>query len=130
MAKKILITDDHRDLFDATKMHFENEGYEVVTAYDEEECLIKVKTEHPDLIILDISILKTNEYTVTKAMKMNEDMKHIPIIVLTEKNQMEDLFQAEGIKVYIVKPFQFEVLIGKVKDLLQESEAEEGAKNS
>jgi len=124
MAKRILIVDDHRDLFDAKKMHFENEGYDVVTACDEEECLIKVKTECPDLIIFDISIPKANEYTVTKAMKINEAMKHIPIIVLTEKNQMEDLLQAGGVIEHMIKPFKFGALVGKVRELLKELEVE------
>jgi len=124
VAKKILIADDHRDLFDAAKMHFENEGYEVVTAYDEQECLIKVKAEHPDLIIFDISMPKTDEYTVIKAIKTNEDMKHIPIIVLTEKNQMESLFQVEGMIKHMIKPVKFGVLVGKVRELLKELEVE------
>ena len=124
MAKKILIADDHRDLFDAKKMHFENEGFDVVTAYDEEECVIKVKTEHPDLIIYDISMPKMDEYTVTRAMKMNEDMKHIPIIVLTEKNQMEGHFQAEEMIEHMIKAVKFGVLVGKVRELLKELEVE------
>jgi len=124
MAKKILIIDDHRDLFDAAKMHFENEGYEVVTAYDEQGCLIKVKAEHPDLIIFDICMPKADEYTVIKTMKTNEDMKHIPIIVLTEKNQMESHFQAEGMIKHMIKPVKFGVLVGKVRELLKELEVE------
>jgi len=124
MEKKILITDDYRDLFDAKKIHFENEGYEVVTAYDEKECLIKVRMEHPDLIIFDISLPKAEEYMAIKAMKTNEDMKHIPIIVLTEKNQMKGLFQSEGMIEHMIKPFEFGILIGKVRELLEESETE------
>jgi len=124
MAKKILIVDDHRDLFDAKKMHFENEGFDVVTAYDEEECLIKVKTECPDLIIFDISMPKTDEYMFIKTMKTNEDVKHIPIIVLTEKNQMEGQFQAEEMIEYMIKPVKFGVLVGKVRKILKELEVE------
>lgn len=124
MGKKILIADDHRDLFDAKKMHFENEGYDVVTAYDADECLIKVKTEHPDLIIFDISLSKADEYTVPKAMKMDAEMKHIPIIVLTEKNQMEGHFQAEEMIEHMIKPVKFGVLVGKVRELLKELEIE------
>jgi len=124
MAKKILIADDHRDLFDAKKMHFENEGYEVVIAYDEQECLIKVKAEHPDLIIFDISMPKSGEYTFIKAMKTNENVKHIPIIVLTEKNQMEGQFQAEEMIEHMINPVKFGVLVGKVRELLKELEVE------
>ncbi len=124
MAKKILIIDDHRDLFDAKKMHFENEGFDVVTAYDEQECLIKVKTECPDLIIFDIAMPKTDEYTFIKAMKTSEDVKHIPIIVLTEKDQMEGHFQAEEMIEHMIKPVRFGVLVGKVRELLKELEVE------
>jgi len=124
MAKKILIADDHRDLFDAKKMHFENEGFDVVTAYDEQECLIKAKAEHPDLIIFDISMPKTDEYTVIKAMKSDEDVKHIPIIVLTEKDQMEGQFQVEEMIEHMIKPVKFGILVGKVRELLKELEVE------
>jgi len=118
MAKKILIVDDDRDLVKVMKIRFENDGYEVAVAYDGKECLEKARTEHPSLIISDVSMPKMDGYTVVKEIKADESLHHIPIIVLTGKDQMEDIFKVEGAEEFVVKPFEYDVLKEMVKKLL------------
>ena len=121
MAKKILITDDDHDLVEVMKEWFETEGYNIVTAYEGEECITQAKKEQPDLIIIDINMPKMDGYSAVREIKADEAIKNIPIIVLTGKDQMEDIFKAEGVKEYVVKPFEYEVISQMVKKILEET---------
>jgi DNA-binding response OmpR family regulator len=121
MKKKILITDDEIKLAEAMKIRFENVGYEVVLAVNGEEGIEKAKAEKPDLIIMDIAMPKMDGYTAVKLIKKDESTKHIPIIMVTGKDQMEEIFIMEGVKEYVVKPFEFDNLIEKITRLLGES---------
>jgi DNA-binding response OmpR family regulator len=109
MSKKILIVDDDPDLLRMVTMRLEANQYEVITAYDGEEGLEKVKAENPDLIILDIVMPKLDGYSFVQEIKKTEH-KTIPIIILTAKEEMEDIFKMEGISDYIIKPFDPEEL--------------------
>jgi len=121
MAKKILIVDDDHDLVEVMQEWFETEGYNIVTAYDGEECIKQAKKEQPDLIIMDINMPKMDGYSAVKEIKVDEAIKHIPIIVLTGKDQMEDIFKMEGVKEYVVKPFEYKVFSQMVKKILEET---------
>ena len=117
MSKKILITDDDRELVEVMKERFELNGYTVVTAYNGDECLETAKKELPDLIILDVTMPVMDGYSAVKAIKTDTAIKHIPIVMLTGKDHMEDLFKMEGIQEYVIKPFDYEYLSGIVKKL-------------
>ena len=120
MAKKILVADDQKELVEVLKLRFENDGYEVVEAYTGEECLEKAKKELPDLIIMDVAMPQMDGYEAVREIKGDEATKHIPIFMLTGKDQMEDIFRMEGVQEYIVKPFDFEALSGMVQKLFGE----------
>jgi len=120
MAKKILIVDDQRELVEAMKMRFENAGYDVVKAYDGKECLEKARKELPDLIIMDVAMPQMDGYEAVREIKGDDAIKKIPIFILTGKDQMEDIFKIEGIQEYILKPFDYKVLLGMIKKLFGE----------
>lgn len=116
--KKILVIDDEPELVKMVKMRLEANNYEVITALDGQEGLEKTRSEKPDLILLDILMPNKDGYTFVKEVKVDESIKHIPIIVLTAKPGMKDLFGIEGIKDYIVKPFEDKELLEKIKKRL------------
>ncbi len=120
MAKKILIADDQKELVEVLKIRFEKDGYKVIEAFNGKECLQKAKIELPDLIIMDVAMPEMDGYEAVREMKGDEATKQIPIFMLTGKDQMEDIFRVEGIQEYIVKPFDYEVLLGLVKKLFGE----------
>jgi len=120
MAKKILVVDDQKELVDAMKMRFEHDGYEVIEAYNGEECLKKAKEGLPDLIIMDIAMPQMDGYEAVREIRRDEAIKDIPIFMLTGKDQMEDIFRIEGVQEYIVKPFEYEELSGMIKKLFEE----------
>lgn len=125
MNKKILVVDDEIDLVKGLTIILESKGYEVLSAFDGEEGMKKVEEENPDLIVLDIKMPKMDGYTFVKKIKANKSTEKVPIIILTAKDKMKDLFEIEGIKDYVVKPFKNEDLLGKIENLLEEKEGRE-----
>jgi DNA-binding response OmpR family regulator len=115
--KKILIVDDEPDIVEAIKFRVELEDIQCIEAHDGEEGLSKARSEHPDLIILDIMMPKINGYKVARLLKFDESYKRIPIIMLTARTQEKDVEQGEyaGADEYVTKPFDFEALIELIK---------------
>ena len=120
MAKKVLIIDDDPNIVKMLESRLKANSYEVATALNGFEGLDKVREEKPDLIILDIVMPKMDGYTFIQELKTrevdaDEPVKRTPIIVITAKEKMQDLFKMEGVKDYIVKPFAADELLEKVQ---------------
>ncbi|MBF0122142.1 MAG: response regulator [Candidatus Omnitrophica bacterium] len=105
MSKKILIADDDKTLTKILSSFLVEHGYKIIVAHDGEEALMKLEFELPDLILLDVEMPKINGYAFLFDMKKLEQSAQTPVIVLTCKDEMRDLFKVEGVKEYIVKPF-------------------------
>lgn len=88
------------------------------------EGLEKVKKEKPDLVILDLMLPKMDGYKVCGLLKADKRYNKIPIIMFTAKAQEEDmkLGKEVGADAYITKPFEPQVLLKKIKELLKEGE--------
>ena len=121
MAKKIILADDDKDLVYALQIRLEKDGYNVLVSYNGEACLELAQKELPDLIIMDVTMPKMDGYSAVKVIKFDEEIKHIPIIVSTGKDHMEDIFKMEGVKEYVVKPFEFKDFSLMVKKILGET---------
>lgn len=120
MQKNILLVDDEQDLVDMIKMRLESVGYKVTAAYDGQDALEKTKKEKPDLIILDIMLPKIDGYKVCRMLKFDEEYKKIPILMFTARAQESDkeLGEQVGADSYLTKPFEPEVLLKKIEQLL------------
>lgn len=120
--KKILIVDDEKDLVETVIFQLQEAGYEVMSAYDGQEGLSKAQKEKPDLIVLDLMLPKMDGYKVCGMLKNDGRYKKIPIIMFTARAQVSDMELAKevGAEAYITKPFEQEVLLGKIKELLKE----------
>lgn len=103
------------------KLRLVSSGYEVITAYDGEDALSKARREKPDLIILDLMLPKMDGYKVCGFLKADTRYKKIPIIMFTARAQDEDKEMGEevGADAYITKPFEPDVLLGKIQELLR-----------
>ncbi len=115
MAKKILIIDDEQDFVDMLKMRLEANGYEVVTADDGVTGLQRWKEKNPDIILLDIMMPQLGGYSFVQDSKTTPGLKQVPIIVLTAKPGMEDIFEMEGVHDYLVKPCEDKDLLDKIR---------------
>lgn len=102
------------------KMRLQANGYEVITAYDGQEALEKVRNQNPDLIILDLMLPKMDGYKVCRMLKFDKKYKSIPIILFTALVQESDkeMGSQVGADAYIIKPFEPQVLLSKIKELL------------
>jgi DNA-binding response OmpR family regulator len=121
-TKRILVVDDEQGIITIVKLYLVHHHYEVITASDGQEGLDKAKTEKPDLIVLDLMLPKINGYKVCGLLKKDTRYAKIPVIMFTAKAQEKDvkLGQEVGADAYITKPFEPEVLLARIKELLQE----------
>jgi two-component system alkaline phosphatase synthesis response regulator PhoP len=123
---KILVVDDEIYIVHILDFSLGMEGYEVVTALDGEQALEKLKTEKPDLIVLDIMMPKLDGYEVCKAIKSDPETRQIPVILLSAKGRNVD--QKMGFDVgaddYITKPFSPRKLVERINQLLGQTVTE------
>ncbi len=115
--KKILIIDDEPHIVKMVESRLKMNDYEVVSAFNGREGLNKVHDETPDLIILDVMMPKMDGYTFVRELK--KEKNETPVIVLTAKTGMADLFEMEGVVAYIQKPFETEDLLKIISRALQ-----------
>jgi len=85
---KILIVDDEKDIVDLISYNLEKARFSTVKAYDGETALKLVKTQKPDLIILDLMLPKMNGLDVCRTIRHNPETVGLPIIMLTAKNSV------------------------------------------
>jgi len=122
MIKRILVVDDEVDLVETLTFRLEANGYQVLKAYDGQAALDMAKKDKPDLIILDLMLPKIDGYKVCRMLKFDEKYKEIPIIIFTARAQESDKKMGEevGADTYITKPFDSQLLLAKIKELLGE----------
>lgn len=121
--KTILVIDDEVDFMKLIKLRLESNGYEVESAFDGEEGLSKIAQKKPDIILLDVMMPKKDGYTMLHELKSKEELNSIPVIIITAKAYMKDLFGVEGVADYIVKPFDDDDLLLRIKRALAAKDA-------
>lgn len=122
--KKILVVDDEKPISKIISFNLENEGYEVVTAFDGEEALEKFETESPDLVVLDLMLPKIDGLEVCREIRKTSS---VPIIMLTAKDsEIDKVLGLElGADDYVTKPFSNRELVARVKANLRRNEFRE-----
>ena len=122
--KKILFIEDESALQKTFGEILKQEGYEMISALDGETGLRLAKSEKPDLILLDLILPKMHGFDVLKKIKEDKEIKHIPIIVLTNLEDIKDVDRAIGLgaTTYLVKAkYSLEEIVEKIKNALGES---------
>ena len=120
MTSKILLIEDELDLVEVTKMRLEKSGYEVISVLSCEEALVLLQKDMPDLILLDLLLPGMRGEEVCKKLKCDNRLKHIPIILFTASaSDIGKLAKEIGADDYIMKPFEPEELLGKVKKFIE-----------
>ena len=120
--EKILIIEDDKFLRDLLVKKLTEENFSVVTAIDGEEGIKKIQEVNPSLILLDLILPGINGFEVLKKTKENPATKEIPVIVLSNLGQKEDIERAIelGSEDYLVKAhFTLDEIVGKVKKYLK-----------
>lgn len=130
---KILIADDDQDIRDSLQAILETRKYTVITAADRDEGMEKIKTEKPDLLILDV-MMKTwqDGFEMSRELKKDPQFKNIPILMLTgiKKETGIGFDDAAGdptwcpVEGFLNKPVEPRILLEEVEKLLSEKAAE------
>jgi two-component system alkaline phosphatase synthesis response regulator PhoP len=128
---KILLIEDEEDIAALIKLQAELSGYKMSVETDGLNGLRAVEREKPDLLILDIMLPGLNGLDVCRKVKNNNDLKHIPIILISAKSEELDVILGLelGADDYVTKPFSPKVLFSRVKAVLRrKNEAKTGPK--
>jgi len=128
-GKKILIVDNSSTIRLQLKIMLENEGAVLVDVGTEWGMTTKIKEYGvlADLVIMDLILNSENGLDLIKRLKENIEFKHIPIIIITEKVDVDSILIAKdlGVRSYLKKPFKKAELINRINDALQEITNEE-----
>lgn len=118
--KKILIVEDDIEAQDLYKQIFSAEGYEIVQAVNGQEGIQLTRTSNPDLIILDIMLPGgLNGFDVLEQLKRDENLKKIPVLILTNLDTEEKTARLIGAADYVVKTnVTLDQIVQKVKNHL------------
>jgi DNA-binding response OmpR family regulator len=121
MAYKILTVDDSKTIRMIVKKAFKTYNCELYEGENGVEGLAIAAKEMPDLIILDITMPVMTGIEMLGKLKAENDLKDIPVIMLTAESGKENVMQIVkmGVKDYIVKPFKGEQLIERAKNILK-----------
>ena len=124
---KIIVVDDDRDILDSLQAILEARQYTVITAADKAEGMEKIKTEKPDLAILDVMMSTWNDgFEMSRELKKDPQFKNMPILMLTGVKQKTgiDFKSTAGdptwcpVDSFLEKPVEPEILIEEVRKLL------------
>ncbi|HRE47890.1 MAG TPA: response regulator transcription factor [Aggregatilineales bacterium] len=126
MSEKILIIDDEEFTVNLIAHLLEKKGYEVIRAYRAEDGLRKAYRSHPDLVLLDIMMPEMDGFEVCRRLR---ELSDVPIIFITAKSDVKDVVKGLelGADDYIVKPFENEELIARIRAHLRRSPSPAGA---
>ena len=123
--QKVLIIEDHADMRELLTWQIELMGYMPITAKRGRDGVEKALSEKPGLIIMDIMMPGMDGWQATRELRANTETRDIPILAATALFRDTDLKSCidAGCDGYIVKPFTFQELQGKVRELIPTTDA-------
>ena len=125
MSAHVLIVEDEPNIVESLTFILKREGCLVTAIFDGEAVLETLLIKKPDVVILDVMLLKLNGFEVLKRLKADPILKVIPVMVLTAKGQDKDRKTAEdlGADAFVTKPFSNRDVVARVMELAAASTA-------
>ena len=117
VKKKILVVDDEEVTTHLAKTFLERNGFDVVCAYDGAQALSLAKSEHPDLVLLDIMLPDIDGFEVCRRLKGDVMFRGMPILMFTAKGLSKDVQKGRevGADEYLIKPFSGKALVATIR---------------
>ncbi len=126
MAQRILVVDDDKEIVRLVRAYLEQAGYRVFVAYDGEMALHTIRTERPDLVVLDLMLPGRDGWDITRIVRADPTLPDIPIIMLTAR--VEDTDRIIGLELgaddYITKPFNPREVVARARAVLRRTAGE------
>lgn len=120
LSAKVLIAEDEANIAELLQFLLTRAGYDVSCAADGEAALAAVRRDRPAVLVLDLMMPKLSGFEVLKAVRADEGLAGLPILMLTAKGQEKDrqLAQELGADAFITKPFSNVDVVARVNELV------------
>ncbi|HET7376059.1 MAG TPA: response regulator, partial [Anaerolineae bacterium] len=117
MGQRILVVDDDKEIVRIVRAYLEKAGYSVLTANDGETALHIIRSDRPDLVVLDLMMPNRDGWSVARLVRADEALAKIPIVMLTARVETDDkiLGLDIGADDYIPKPFNPNEVVARVR---------------
>ena len=117
---KILLVEDHEELWDFLSRRLKRRGFEVVLAHDGQQGVDMVKSERPDVVLLDMNLPVMDGWTAARTLRADPETARVPIIALTAHAMAGDKAKAleAGCDDYHPKPVDFSRLLSQIEEVL------------
>lgn len=127
--QRILVVDDDKAIVKVVRSYLEQAGYEVRVAYDGSTALHSLRSEKPDLLVLDLMLPDRDGWEITRIIRGDASLGAVPIIMLTAR--VEDADKIVGLELgaddYITKPFNAREIVARVRALLRRAQFAQSA---
>ena len=124
--QRVLVVDDDREVVRLMRAYLEQAGYAVLVAYDGETAVHNLRREKPDLLLLDLMLPDRDGWDITRTVRADPALAHIPIIMLTARVDIND--RIVGLEIgaddYVIKPYDPREVVARVRARLRSQEAE------
>jgi two-component system alkaline phosphatase synthesis response regulator PhoP len=124
LKQRILVVDDDKEVVRLMRAYLEQEGYEVLVAYDGETAVHVLRRGEPDLLLLDLMLPDRDGWDITRLVRGDPALASIPIIMLTAR--VEDTDKIIGLEIgaddYVTKPYNPREVVARVRARLRAQE--------
>jgi two-component system alkaline phosphatase synthesis response regulator PhoP len=124
MSQRILVVDDDKEIVRIIRAYLQQAGYTVLTAHDGETALHIIRSDRPDLVVLDLMLPDRDGWSITRVVRADEALAATPIIMLTARVESTDrvLGLNLGADDYVPKPFDPHEVVARVRAVLRRAQ--------
>lgn len=130
LKRRILVVDDEEDMLDLIREPLLREGFEVLTALSGRDALKIIRSQTPDLVLLDLMLPDLDGLEVCRQMKWDPVTARIPVLMVTGKSDEADVVLGLGLGAedYVTKPFRIKELIARIKVIHRRLESQQDSR--
>ena len=120
MAYKLLVVDDEQEAVEILEKKLIHQGYDVVTAFDGEEALLRMREDNPDIILLDLMLPKKNGMEVLKEIRQDYKDRWRPVIIISAKHELDAIKGCYSLEAdhYLTKPCNMENILSAIETMI------------
>ena len=120
MAYKLLVVDDEEEAVEILQKKLIHQGFDVVTAFDGEEALVRMREDNPDIILLDLMLPKKNGMEVLKEIRQDYKDRWRPVIIISAKHELDSIKGCYSLEAdhYLTKPCGMESILSAIETMI------------